>query len=389
MDDGYIMLSRRFFASEKWQAARAFSDCEAWLDLIQSARFEASPTTSRIGCYEVTWNRGQYPASNRFLAKKWGRSEQWVKSFLGKLKREKMITTDNCQGVNVITLTNYDKYNSKTPDNPPNSPPNNPLNKLNINELQSLVTHLITQLTTHPDEKQPTCNPNNKKEEESKEVSNTPNVVLDTKKAAKAVSETSDPASARQIDFQRIFDYFNERMGGKAIKPISRLTERRKAFIRARCSEYGIQSVFDVIDKAAKSLFLNGNNNRGWTADFDWLFRPNNFPKVLEGNYDKTDKPQQSHNEREKLASAVEVKEKYGHDDTSYGKFMVFLSEQATYICEHYVLPTRERYEKLIGNMGKRKVMDTVMALENNYYDRRKYTNLYETLTELNMGGKT
>lgn len=208
-------------------------------------------------------------------------------------------------------------------------------------------------------------------------------------KTAKAVSETSDSAPAQQIDFQRIFDYFNERMGGKAIKPISRLTERRKAFIRARCSEYGLQAIYDAIDNAAKSPFLNGNNNRGWTADFDWLFRPNNFPKVLEGNYDKTDKPQQSHNEREKLASAVEVKEKYGHDDTSYGKFMVFLSEQATYICEHYVLPTRERYEKLIGNMGKRKVMDTVMALENNYYDRRKYTNLYETLTELNMGGKT
>lgn len=69
MDDGYITLSRRFFASEKWQAARAFSEAEAWLDLIQSARFEASSTTSRIGCYEVTWNRGQYPASNRYLAK--------------------------------------------------------------------------------------------------------------------------------------------------------------------------------------------------------------------------------------------------------------------------------------------------------------------------------
>ena len=88
-NEGYIKLSRKFFDNKIWQAARAFSECEAWIDLIQSARFEASPTTSRIGCYEVTWERGQYPASNRFLAKKWGRSEQWVKSFLGKLKREK------------------------------------------------------------------------------------------------------------------------------------------------------------------------------------------------------------------------------------------------------------------------------------------------------------
>ena len=86
-DKGFIKLSRKLFDNKIWQAARAFNECEAWIDLIQSARFEASSITSRIGCYEVTWGRGQYPASNRFLAKKWGRSEQWVKSLLGKLKR--------------------------------------------------------------------------------------------------------------------------------------------------------------------------------------------------------------------------------------------------------------------------------------------------------------
>lgn len=147
--NGYIKLSRKFFDNKIWQAARAFSECEAWIDLIQSARFEASPTTSRIGCYEVTWERGQYPASNRFLAKKWGRSEQWVKSFLGKLKREKMITTDNSQGVNIISLVNFDKYNGEEAGNPPNNPPRNPPNDLRISELQDFVTHLVTQQVTH------------------------------------------------------------------------------------------------------------------------------------------------------------------------------------------------------------------------------------------------
>lgn len=174
---GYIKLSRSFFDNEIWQAARAFSECEAWLDLIQSARFEASPTTSRIGVYEVTWGRGQYPASNRFLAKKWGRSEQWVKTFLGKLKRKGMITTENSSGINIITLLNFEKYNAsddveKTPDNPPGNPPSNPLNKLSHSDLQRLVTHLVTQCATHLAEngvkQQPTSSPNKKKEEESK-----------------------------------------------------------------------------------------------------------------------------------------------------------------------------------------------------------------------------
>lgn len=184
MSNGYIKLSRSFFDNKIWQAARAFSECEAWLDLIQSARFEASPTTSRIGCYEVTWDRGQYPASNRFLAKKWGRSEQWVKTFLGKLKRENMITTDASQGVNVITLINFSKYNGENDENPPN----NPLNKLDISELQELITHLAT----HLQKKQPTPNPNNKKGEESYKE-NTPNGVS-KKDAAVAATLTRKEA---------------------------------------------------------------------------------------------------------------------------------------------------------------------------------------------------
>lgn len=38
--------------------------------------------------------------------------------------------------------------------------------------------------------------------------------------------------------------------------------------------------------KASKSEFLNGKNDRGWTATFDWIIVPDNFRKVMEGNYD-------------------------------------------------------------------------------------------------------
>ena len=55
--------------------------------------------------------------------------------------------------------------------------------------------------------------------------------------------------------------------------------------IQARARENGKESLMEVIKQAAKSDFLNGRNDRGWVADFDWLMRPNNFVKVLEGNY--------------------------------------------------------------------------------------------------------
>jgi hypothetical protein len=40
-----------------------------------------------------------------------------------------------------------------------------------------------------------------------------------------------------------------------------------------------------MIENASASSFLAGQNRRDWQATFDWLFRPNNFVKVLEGNY--------------------------------------------------------------------------------------------------------
>lgn len=36
---------------------------------------------------------------------------------------------------------------------------------------------------------------------------------------------------------------------------------------------------------AEESSFLNGKNNRNWSANFDWLIKDANMAKVLDGNY--------------------------------------------------------------------------------------------------------
>lgn len=116
MEKGFIMLSRKLFSHRIWKASRTFSECEAWIDLIQSARFETTVTIERIGGRDITYGRGQYPASISFLSKRWGwLSEKKVRNFLDMLKKEGMITTDAKQGMNIITLCKYDDYN--TPDN--------------------------------------------------------------------------------------------------------------------------------------------------------------------------------------------------------------------------------------------------------------------------------
>lgn len=96
--------------------------------------------------------------------------------------------------------------------------------------------------------------------------------------------------------YKEVAEYFNKAMDGKQIQKIKKLNDFRKAHIAARLKEFSKQDLFNVIDKAAASNFLNGCGRNGFKATFDWIFRPNNFPKILEGNYDNGNHNQQQNN---------------------------------------------------------------------------------------------
>lgn len=151
--DGYIKLSRKFFSNDMWNEARTFSSCEAWLDLIQSARFEATPRMESIGGREVSYTRGQYPASIRFLSKRWHWTERRVRTFLSFLKRENMITLSQDQGMNIITLVKYNDYNGNPIDTAIDTGGDTIRDTdivQKINDLQAQVTQLMTRLATQP-----------------------------------------------------------------------------------------------------------------------------------------------------------------------------------------------------------------------------------------------
>lgn len=149
--EGYIKLSRKFFSNDMWNEARTFSSCEAWLDLIQSARFEATPRMESIGGREVSYTRGQYPASIRFLSKRWHWTERRVRTFLAYLKRENMITLSQDQGMNIITLVKYNEYNGNPADTTSDTTADTSSDTSivqEINELRLQVTQLLTQVAT-------------------------------------------------------------------------------------------------------------------------------------------------------------------------------------------------------------------------------------------------
>jgi len=91
-----------------------------------------------------------------------------------------------------------------------------------------------------------------------------------------------------KIEFQKIVDIFNSVC--KNLPQVSKITKQREISINARLQEYGLSKIGEVFQNVSNSQFLNGANDRGWKADFDWVINPNNFIKILEGKYQQTTK---------------------------------------------------------------------------------------------------
>ena len=88
----------------------------------------------------------------------------------------------------------------------------------------------------------------------------------------------------KKIPYQRIIDYWNDKTGEVYGKLLSIDNQRRK-MTRARFLTYGEEAFFRAIDMAASSDFFKLPSS-SW-FNYDWLMRPNNFDKVLSGNYSR------------------------------------------------------------------------------------------------------
>ena len=292
MEKGFIMLSRKLFSHRIWKASRTFSECEAWIDLIQSARFEATVTIERIGGRDITYERGQYPASISFLAKRWGwKSEKKVRNFLDMLKKEGMITTDAKQGMNIITLCKYDVYNT------PNNDQGEPKGKgegidivKKIRDLEHALGKLTASIGTSVGQGE--GNNNKKVKKEKKEKNNTE----DSNESP--VCGTSQP-HAEHIDYSELVKFFNEKTQGVFGSIRMPLSDKRKGMINARIKTYGKETFAKMIQMALNSDFLKGQNKNGWRASFDWLIKPTNFEKVISGNYDNKNRTNNNAGDRD------------------------------------------------------------------------------------------
>lgn len=114
------------------------------------------------------------------------------------------------------------------------------------------------------------------------------------RETASATKNETVPATGgktnKSIDFAAFITYFNKTFEGTKIPQIHKLDDARKAALTARVKDYGKEVIPKLFEKAKVSNMLNGMNNRGWVANFDFLFSPSGFRKTLEGNYDNRER---------------------------------------------------------------------------------------------------
>ena len=89
------------------------------------------------------------------------------------------------------------------------------------------------------------------------------------------------PPKPERTDYQGVLDAYHECCPG--FPAVIKLIETRKRAIKARLKDYGLDEIKRAFSLAGQSDFLKGSS--GWQASFDWLMKPANMTKVLEGNY--------------------------------------------------------------------------------------------------------
>jgi len=110
--EGYIRLNRKFFENNYWLLQRSFSLSEAWLDLIQLARFEADPISKTLpNGRQIRIERGEIHASLRFLSNRWSWGVDKTRRYIDNHKKKNEIEHRIEQGESVIKLCNYETYN--------------------------------------------------------------------------------------------------------------------------------------------------------------------------------------------------------------------------------------------------------------------------------------
>src|SRR5207302_425126 len=117
IERGFITLARGVLEHPVVGAGHQYSALEAWLWLLFEAAWKPRRVRVSNGRTVTTLpiKRGQLSYSRSYIAAAWGWSEKRVRTFLQRLELEGMIDRQAGRHQTVITICNYEKYQTPNP----------------------------------------------------------------------------------------------------------------------------------------------------------------------------------------------------------------------------------------------------------------------------------
>lgn len=244
-DNGWIKLHRKVLDWEWYDTPGMF---HLFFHLLVSANVEDKRWRGKV------IQRGQFVTSLNTLSQELNMSIKRIRTGLKRLKETNEISIKTANKYSVVTICNYDRYQCVDYAEG---------HAKGTQEANKGQTNGIQRATT--------------KEDKNIRINKEENIIINNN--IKEESQTT-------VNFVEIREFFNRTMNGRMIPKIKTIDDRRKSWIMARLKTFSLDDLYEAFTKASESTFLNGDNQRGFIATFDWIVRPTNFPKILEGNYD-------------------------------------------------------------------------------------------------------
>jgi hypothetical protein len=109
-NQGYIKIYRKIRDNILWKEKRRFSKLEAWLDILLSANHKDTKILVELNLVEV--KKGEIFTSQLKLSQKWSWGVASVNRFIKLLKSENQIRYRAENKYTIISILNWDKYQS-------------------------------------------------------------------------------------------------------------------------------------------------------------------------------------------------------------------------------------------------------------------------------------
>ncbi|EEM2297679.1 replication protein [Salmonella enterica subsp. enterica serovar Montevideo] len=204
------------------------------------------------------------------------KSPQAVTRMINFFVKEGMITTKGTRFGTVISITNYCQYQEISPDEPCDKPSDN-----NKPSNGAALKHSPDEPCDKPSDEQ------NKKVVNKKVVNNNKTPLPPNGGGDGQVKP--ERRKAERIDYESFLNAYNTEVGDRLPHAVS-VNEKRKRRLKKIIPQLktpnvdGFRAYVRAFVHQARPFYF-GDNDTGWTADFDYLLREDSLTGVREGKF--------------------------------------------------------------------------------------------------------